>query len=62
MAALRKALKKYAKNVESTNQPLAGFLALEVEHPDDPGAWPWMVGWVAGWWPCWLMDSQPLAM
>jgi hypothetical protein len=55
MAALRKALKKYAKNVAATNQPLAGFLALEVEHPDDPGGWVggrvvavWVGGWVGG--------------
>jgi hypothetical protein len=37
MTAIRKALKKYAKNVVATNQPVSGFLALEIEHPNDPG-------------------------
>lgn len=37
MTAIRKILKKYAKNVDRTNAPLAGFMALEIEHPDDPG-------------------------
>lgn len=31
-------LKKYAKNVAgATQEPAPGFLALQVEHPDDPG-------------------------
>lgn len=33
-------LKKYAKNVAgATQEPAPGFLALQVEHPDDPGGW-----------------------
>lgn len=31
-------LKKFAKNVGgATNEPVPGFLTLEIEHPDDPG-------------------------
>ncbi|PSC71982.1 MFS general substrate transporter [Micractinium conductrix] len=38
MTAIRKILKKFAKNVGgATAAPAAGFLALEIEHPDDPG-------------------------
>jgi hypothetical protein len=37
MAAIRKILKKFAKNVDATNVPVAGRMALEVEHPDHPG-------------------------
>ncbi|KAK9906755.1 hypothetical protein WJX75_007454 [Coccomyxa subellipsoidea] len=35
-AALRKILKKYAKNVEPT-KPQPGYLTLRVEHPHEPG-------------------------
>eukprot|EP00891_Asterochloris_glomerata_P001311 jgi/Astpho2/1311/Aster-06184 len=36
MRGLRKSLKKYAKNVEPL-KPTPGYLALEIEHPHEPG-------------------------
>lgn len=35
---LPRSLKKFAKNVGgATNEPVPGFVTLEIEHPDDPG-------------------------
>lgn len=36
MQAIRKILKKFAKHVEPT-KPAPGFLALEIQHPHEPG-------------------------
>ena len=36
LKGLRKSLKKYAKNVEPL-KPTPGYLALEIEHPHEPG-------------------------
>jgi len=36
MQAIRKILKKFAKHVEPT-KPSPGFLALEIQHPHEPG-------------------------
>lgn len=36
MQAIRKILKKFAKHVEP-NKPAPGFLALEIQHPHEPG-------------------------
>lgn len=44
---LRRPPLQFARNVGgATNAPVAGFLALEIEHPDDPGEELWgAVGW-----------------
>ncbi|KAL3144746.1 hypothetical protein ABBQ38_001867 [Trebouxia sp. C0009 RCD-2024] len=42
MQAIRKILKKFAKHVEPT-KPAPGFLALEIQHPHEPG-WKMMQG------------------
>lgn len=42
MQAIRKILKKFAKHVEP-NKPSPGFLALEIQHPHEPG-WKMMQG------------------